>query len=247
MSRPQLDFSALRRFLEDEGQTWEQTPNARDPENLVEMAGRLCYMSFGARQFRKPNAVYLANLIEQGHESVLEHASWSFILTGVSRAFTHQMVRHRIGFSFSQLSQQYHEETAAQFIEPSAIAALQSLSEIWHKSVLNSRDAYVALLRALEDEPIGIPAEQKREIQRAVRTAARSVLPNATETKMLFTANARAIRSFLEIRGSIEGDEEMRLVSALLLERMQEEARALFDDFVIDHLPNGSPIVRRVR
>ena len=84
---------------------------------------------------------------------------------------------------------------------------------------------------------------QKKEIRRAVRSAARSVLPNATETKILVTVNARALRHFFKVRGSIPGDEEMRTVAAELLKLLQLEAPSIFLDFHIETLPDGSPIV----
>ncbi len=118
VGRPNFDYNSFLGFLETEGESWLKSEEASTPENIVEVAGRLCYMSFGSRQFRKCNKDYIDNLIKQGHESVLEHVSWSFILTGVSRAFTHQLVRHRVGFSFSQLSQQYHDENDATFVCP---------------------------------------------------------------------------------------------------------------------------------
>jgi thymidylate synthase (FAD) len=217
------------------------------PENIVEAAGRLCYMSFGSRQFRKCNRDYIHNLIKQGHESVLEHVSWSFILTGVSRAFTHQLVRHRVGFSFSQLSQQYHDENDATFVMPTIIDRFENLAESWRRSVRQSKRAYQELLSHLQSETYKkLTPLEKKEFHRAVRTAARSVLPNATETKIFVTANARAIRHFLAVRGGIPGDEEMRSVSALLLETLSQEAPSLFSDFSIEQMADGSPIVRQI-
>jgi thymidylate synthase (FAD) len=247
VGRPNFDYNALEGFLDTEGETWIKTKEASTPENIVEIAGRLCYMSFGANQFRKCNKDYIHNLIRQGHESVLEHVNWSFILTGVSRAFTHQLVRHRVGFSFSQLSQQYHDENDASFVMPNIIARFSHLTEYWNRSVDESKRAYQQLLALLESETfLKLSPLEKKEFRRAVRTAARSVLPNATETKIFITANARAIRHFLAIRGGIPGDEEMRVVSALILSALKGEAPALFSDFTIERMSDGTPIVRQV-
>src|SRR4051812_23509340 len=101
VSRPSLDPTAVDAFLKDERVGWERSPDATSPEEIVELSGRLCYMSFGERQSRKTNREYVRHLIAAGHHSVLEHATWTFILTGVTRAFTHQFVRHRVGFSYS--------------------------------------------------------------------------------------------------------------------------------------------------
>jgi len=247
VGRPNFDYNSFLGFLETEGESWLKSEEASTPENIVEVAGRLCYMSFGSRQFRKCNKDYIDNLIKQGHESVLEHVSWSFILTGVSRAFTHQLVRHRVGFSFSQLSQQYHDENDATFVMPNIIARFENLVKSWRRSVRQSKRAYQELLGFLQSDAFHrLTPLEKREFHRAVRTAARSVLPNATETKIFFTANARAIRHFLAIRGGIPGDEEMRTVSALMLETLNQEAAALFSDFAIEQMDDGSPIVRQI-
>lgn len=247
VGRPNFDCDSFLRFLDTEQETWLKTGEASIPENIVEVAGRLCYMSFGSRQFRKCNGDYIHNLINQGHESVLEHVNWSFILTGVSRAFTHQLVRHRVGFSFSQLSQQYHDENDAIFVMPNIISRFQHLADSWRRSVRQSKKAYQELLSLLQSEAFNrLKPLEKREFHRAVRTAARSVLPNATETKIFITANARAIRHFLAIRGGIPGDEEMRIVSALILNALNKEAPTLFSDFTIEEMPDGTPMVRQV-
>jgi thymidylate synthase (FAD) len=246
IARSGIDHQEVQRFLDSENLNWNRTETATQSESLVELAGRLCYLSFGARQSPKTNYEYIKHLIGQGHESVLEHVSWTFILTGVSRAFTHQLVRHRVGFSYSQLSQQYHDESEAALVRPSIIEKNPDLIEIWHKSVEQSQEAYQEILTRLGSRFEQSRVESKREYLREIRSAARSVMPEGTETKIAFTANARAIRHFLDIRGAIIGDEEMRLVGALLLEMVRKDAPALFEDFRVDELPDGSPIVRHL-
>lgn len=246
LSRPQLDLEAISDFLNSEGADWLRAPHATAAEELVEISGRVCYMSFRARGVRE-NRAFLANLIEKGHESVLEHAAWTVLMTGVSRAFTHQLVRHRAGFSFSQLSQQYHEETDAQFVAPSLISASPRIQGIWENAVETARGAYRQIVRELGDPRSELAsALGSREAVRALRSAARSVLPNSTETKIVVTANARAFRHFLSVRGAIPGDEEMRVVCAQLLDLLRPEAPGLFSDFVAETLADGTPIVRRL-
>lgn len=107
-----------------------------------------------------------------------------------------------------------------------------------------AKETYQDILESLQGPEEWTNTElHKKEIKRAIRSAARSVLPNATETKILITANARAIRNFLKFRGSIPGDEEMRRVAAALLKILRIGARSFFFDFRIDTLPDGSPIV----
>lgn len=99
VGRQTLDQEAVNRFLADSETSW-QTDSDEGSELLVELAGRVCYLSFGEKQFRKTNADYVGNLINQGHGSVLEHAVWDFLITGVSRSLTHELVRHRAGTGF---------------------------------------------------------------------------------------------------------------------------------------------------
>src|SRR6266571_1592908 len=105
----------LARFLADEGVVFTTDTNVA-AEVLNEIAGRTCYMSFG--KGRKSNQEYLENILSSKHGSVLEHAVWNLLITGVSRALTHELVRHRAGFGYSQLSQRYVDESEARYVVP---------------------------------------------------------------------------------------------------------------------------------
>ena len=243
LSRPHFDHDAFNRFLEDEETSWKKTTVATDAENIVEVAGRICYMSFGSKQSPRSNRGYIQNLILQGHESVLEHATWTFLLTGVSRAFSHQIIRHRIGFSFSQLSQQYYDESNAKFVMPEEIKSSPKAMDGWLRLIEEVRQRYSSISNALERTGMGGPGIAK-EARRAIRSAARSILPNATETKIIFSANARALRHFLTLRGAIIGDLEMRRVSSLIYARMNDEAPAFVMDFE-QRFEDGHPLIVR--
>ena len=244
ISRPTLDLKQIDLFLSSLNLKWLRTPGATEADELIEFSGRVCYLSFGERQSPRSNREYICNLILSGHESVLEHASWSLLLTNVSRAFTHQLVRHRVGIAFSQLSQQYHDEGNAQFVMPTELASFPEARAVWEAHTQSSIRAY-GLLKSLLANDSG-SAMNSKERNRLVRSAARSVLPNSTETKIVMTANARAIRHFLKIRGSILGDCEMRLVAAQILNTVQAEAPGVFFDFEVRHLPDGSPQVIQI-
>lgn len=245
LSRPQLDRAYqdfLDGFLPAEEASWSKTQSMTPAEHIVEFAGRVCYMSFGSKQSGKTNAEYIANLIRHGHESVLEHAVWTIAITGVSRGFTHQLVRHRVGFSFSQLSQQYHDESEARFVRPTGIDKVPEAAAAWDEVIRQSKSAYKKIITGLGTPSQSSP-EARREAVRAIRSAARSVLPNATETAVVVTANARALRHFFKIRGDILGDEEMRCVAAALLELLRPEGPALFADFTVQQMADGMPLV----
>ena len=119
LGRQTVDDAELDRFLADHGVTW-QTDSEIAGEVLCETAGRVCYMSF-AKPRPGGNAVYLGHIKEVGHGSVLEHAVWNFLFTGVSRSLTHELIRHRAGLGFSQLSQRYVDESVAEYVEPDVI------------------------------------------------------------------------------------------------------------------------------
>ena len=134
VGRQTVDDAALAEFLADHGVRKWSTDTEVAGEKLIEVAGRLCYMSFS-----KPrpggNAAYVGHILEVGHGSVLEHSVYNLIITGVSRSFTHELVRHRAGFGFSQLSQRFVDESSCSFVEPDAIADDPELHRVWLETV----------------------------------------------------------------------------------------------------------------
>jgi len=248
VGRQTLDREAVDRFLDDQGLTWE-TDTEVGGEQLVEAGGRICYMSFG--KGRKTNHEYITNLVSMKHGSVLEHATWDFIITGVSRSFTHELVRHRAGWGYSQLSQRYVDESTANFVEPEIIARDERLHALWLNAVKTAHQAYrelvEGLMEAMPNPSTGSgQATNKTERRKRVREAARSVLPNATETMIFCSANARALRHFIELRGSEGAEAEIRRVALKLLRLMQEEAPTLFGDYEIARTEDGTEVARTV-
>jgi thymidylate synthase (FAD) len=239
VSRQQVDPQVVAQFLADHESTWS-TDTERGAERLCEIAGRLCYMSFG--KGRKSNAEYMANIIESAHGSVLEHAVWNFIITGVSRSFTHELVRHRAGFGYSQLSQRYVDETTADFIEPDCIANDPELHAVWLAAIQQAHAAYCRLVEGLARTFASEPDKTLR--RKLARQAARSVLPNATETKIFVTANARALRHFIEARANEHAEVEIRRVAVLLLRLLQKESPNVFGDYEVVKLPDGTEVAR---
>jgi len=233
VGRQETDPEALERFLADHGVSWS-TDTEVGGEMLAEIAGRVCYMSYG--KGRRTNREFLSHIVEVGHGSVLEHAVWSFLITGVSRSFTHELIRHR-HFSYSQLSQRYVDESDSEFVEPAAIAADPELHAVWCEAVNAARAAYDRLVARLLESFSNVADRTLR--RKLARQAARSVLPNATETKIFVTGNARALRHFIELRGSEHADVEIREVAVAILRLMQQEAPAMFGDYTLVPLPGG--------
>ena len=200
-----------------------------DGEHLAEFAGRLCYMS-QANPAKRPTREYLDNIKKQGHGSVLEHANYSVLLEGVSRSLTHELVRHRAGFAYSQLSQRYVDESHAAFVVPPAIIGDEKLESVWKTQVEGAQATYVALVEQLM-ERYGWVADRVHR-RKMSREAARAVLPNATETKIVVTGNARAWRTMLELRSSEGAEMEIRRLAIATLRLLQREAIGFFSDFV---------------
>jgi thymidylate synthase (FAD) len=236
VGRQTVSTAELDRFLADHGVAW-QTDTEVAAEHLTEAAGRVCYMSF-ARPRPGGNQAYLGHILEVGHGSVLEHAVWNLIFTGVSRSLTHELVRHRAGWGFSQLSQRYVDESVAEYVEPDCIAADAEAHRVWLEAVAQSHRAYVQLAELLQK---AFREEPDRTLRRKLaRQAARSVLPNATETKIFVTANARALRHFIELRASRHAEVEIRKLAIKVLELMKGEAPHIFGDYQLVPLPDGT-------
>jgi thymidylate synthase (FAD) len=213
---------------------WET--DAEGGQALAEFAGRACYQSWS-----KPvpstatNAGYLRHILQVGHLSVLEHASATFYITGVSRALAHELIRHR-HLSVSELSQRH--EPAADVVIPAAVERDPALRELFLSTTDAARKAYVAILSALEGQIETAPAGTLNRKQ--ARQAARSVLAHATPTVLVVTGNLRAWRHFVGMRASDAADTEIRALAVALLRELQEVAPHAFADFRISLLPDGS-------
>lgn len=203
---------------------------ATDGERLAEFAGRLCYMS-QHNPAKRNTREYLENIKKQGHGSVLEHANYSVLFEGISRSLTHELVRHRAGFAYSQLSQRYVDESEASFVIPPAIVGDEALEKAWRAQVEGAQTAYVALVAELM-ERYGWVADRVHR-RKMAREAARAVLPNATETKIVVTGNVRAWRTMLELRSSEGAELEIRRLAVATVRLFQAEAPGFFSDFEI--------------
>ena len=236
VGRLTIDETELTGFLEDEGVESWKTDTDIAAQKLVEVAGRLCYKSY-AKPRPGGNASYLGHILEVGHGSVIEHAVYNFIITGVSRSFTHELVRHRAGWAYSQRSQRFVDEKDCSFVEPDPIAEDPELHKIWLEAVTAAHHAYARLAEGLAEKFSQI--EDRTLRRKKAREAARSVLPNATETQIFVTANARSLRHFIEARADESADAEIRKVAVAMLKILQVESPNLFGDYTLTDLPSG--------
>lgn len=248
--QPRVTLLARQEFVYPDHIQWESDSDV-PAQALTEFSGRLCYLSFGQDAGlegghktiggRTTNESYLANILQVKHGSVLEHASWSLLIEGVSRALTHELVRHRAGFGFSQLSQRYVDESEIGFVLPPEISADGPAFGAWERACEQSLAAYREILDALIEQ-IGDEGSATMRKKRA-RQAARSVLPNSAETKIVVTGNARAWRHMVEMRGSGSADVEIRRLAVAVLNLLQAEAPNIFGDMKVVPQPDGTEIV----
>ena len=214
--------------------------DAEGGQALAEFAGRACYQSWAKpNPATATNAGYLRHILEVGHLSVLEHGTVTFYLTGLSRSLTHELIRHR-HFSYSQLSQRYVPERDAAMVEPEVIAADPELHALFRTAADQALTAYNDLLEGLEKRFADVENATLRRKQ--ARQAARAILPNATETRIVVTGNYRAWRHFIAMRASEHADVEIRALAIACLRELQQVAASVFADFVINPLPDGTEV-----
>ncbi|CQD21589.1 FAD-dependent thymidylate synthase [Mycobacterium europaeum] len=234
-----VQLIAKTEFLAPPDVPW--TTDADGGPALVEFAGRACYQSWSKPNPKTAtNAGYIKHIIDVGHFSVLEHASVSFYITGISRSLTHELIRHR-HFSYSQLSQRYVPEGDSRVVVPPGMEDDPELRQILTEAADAGRAAYTELLGKLEAKlAAGEPNAVLRRKQ--ARQAARAVLPNATETRVVVTGNYRAWRHFIAMRASEHADVEIRRLAIECLRQLAGAAPAVFADFEISTLADGTEV-----
>ncbi len=227
---PLISVLARPAFTEPEHLPVNWLGESTDGERLAEFAGRLCYMS-QRNPAKRTTRDYLENIKKQQHGSVLEHANYSLLLEGVSRSLTHELVRHRAGFAYSQLSQRYVDESDAAFVVPPAILGDAALESAWRAQIESALATYTSLVAQLIERYEWVADKVHR--RKMAREAARAVLPNSTETKIVVTGNVRAWRTMLELRASEGAELEIRRVAVEVLRIFQKDAPGFFSDFEI--------------
>ena len=247
VTRPSVDWDKIALFFEDENvPPIPESVRAGDDESaaVIEISARMCYMSYG--RGRKDITDFINNLLSSKDGSVFEHVNYGFVVTGVSRSLTHELIRHRAGFAYSQRSQRYVDESEGDFVMPPALSRDKGTDkkarDILINALENASDSYQKLVTELENTLPKDLFELATDRRKAIRQAARSVLPNATETKIFITANVRALRHFIEMRSAIYADWEIRYLAIEMLKILKEESPLLFGDFSIEDLPDGTQI-----
>jgi len=273
IARPQIVEEGLQAFLSEQRLRWPTpTEGVADADRLVEVAGRCCYMSFGNKAGSKTNEKYLSNLLGRNpdgtfkpgpaHGSVTEHPCWSFLVVGAGRGFSHEQVRHRTGWAYSQISTRYcdfEREDEEGTWEPGfcipPMAQLSDTTRFEMETMLrNSQDQYVDLLHSIEEdlesnkdfmnELKGLSErEAKRTLRKAARGAARDILPIATEAIMTMSANARAIWNCITLRANEHAEAVIRDIYVQIAKIMEKEMPALFNGLEYVKVWDGSEAI----
>ena len=212
-----------------------------DPEKVISMAAKLCYSAVGVDQIEEnltDESVdrFLNMLINIGHESPLEHVSFTFAVEGISRACSHQLVRHRIA-SFSQQSQRYVKLDQFEYIIPPEIEAVKEAKEVFIQAMEEDQKSYDKLVDILFDKHYNKmikdgknEKEAKRQAEKKAIEDARYVFPNACETKVVFTMNTRSLYNFLNHRCCERAQWEIRELSIEMLRQLKQVAPILFNN-----------------
>jgi thymidylate synthase (FAD) len=198
----------------------EHTPN---PENVVAMAAKLCYSpsdveGLHGKILAKDQKEFVEKLVSIGHMSPVEHISFTFGIEGISRACTHQLVRHRVA-SYSQQSQRYVKETEFDYVIPPTVKNDAKLTKAFHKFMKQAQSAYDEIMKGLAEQ--GITGEKAQQ-------DARFLLPNAAETKIIVTMNARELLHFFRVRCCNRAQWEIRAMATEMLREVKNVAPVIF-------------------
>ena len=213
----------------------------RDGEMTIAQAGKLCYSPVGVDEIKNDTtpeeaSKFVAMLARLGHESPIEHVSFTFAAEGISRTLTHQLVRHRLA-SYSQQSQRYVKLDSFEYIVPPAIEANEKAKEIFINAMEEDQKAYDEIVEALYDKNYQEAIEQGKSERAAKSQAektsiedARYVFPNACETKIVFTMNARTLLHFFSIRTCQRAQWEIREMAIQMLKLVKDVYPGIFQN-----------------
>lgn len=253
VSKPSVNTGNLAVFMDSYDPTLHFEDYLQDPsvlpagEQLCKTMGQLCYLSFGPQRSKNNQAArYFDNILESGHGSVLEHANYSFVFYGISRSLTHELVRHRAGFAFSQVSQRYVDGTKLRFVMRPEFLPSRSpeLAEMFYDDIDQARlryDQYAErLLQSPDLEQLRKDRMSRTDLRKRVNQVARGVLPNFTEAPIGVTANVRAWRHFCNMRGSVHAESEIRRLTVMVAKCLKVVAPLLFADVSLVTLKDGT-------
>ncbi len=235
---PALD-DYIKHITKGKGWSGKEGEDYRGPEVLVEVMGRSCYKSFGTElnpnitKVRDSGLEYLKNIVNVGHGSVLEHSSVSFMFCDVSRVFTHELVRHRVGCAISQESLRFVRLEEIDAWAPTVIKEDSMAMSIFTSAIEAAQYRYKNLVDILIKPDM--PFSQKKIITSALRRVA----PIGLATNIGWTANFRTLRHVLEMRTNPSAEEEIRMVFSQVGLILCERYPSIFSDYEADACADG--------
>ncbi|MDX9974270.1 MAG: FAD-dependent thymidylate synthase [FCB group bacterium] len=234
----------LQAYLDHVGVPGWSTDAPSDAERLLEVYGRLCYRSFepgmnpNVTRIREGNANYLGNILDVGHGSVIEHATVNFILADVSRVFTHELVRHRVGSAFSQESLRFVRLDTLSTYVPTHIEENDEAMTLFAQTY----EQLEALQRQLADL-YKIDEEKTFGRKKKLTSAFRRLAPEGVATTIGWSCNFRTLRHVIEMRTAPEAEEEIRLVFGMVFDAVRDRYPSVFGDYEVTEV-DGLPWVK---
>lgn len=220
LSRPQVTDEGRQEMLDYYGEAAQERDLDPSVAELMEYAGRRCYDASGRKSEKTSTSYgYLANIMDQNHLSVLEHGNWSILIERISRACSHELVRHR-HFSYSQESQRYVLSTKhSEAVIPPAMLGDDRQIDAFVRSVESGWEEYDIAYKALRDQ--GYAHKEASE-------AARAYIPNAASTSIVMTGNARSWIEFIQKRDAAGADAEIRRLAGIIATVLGDELPEVF-------------------
>jgi thymidylate synthase (FAD) len=239
IAQTSLDTEGVGHFLQELGVPDWDTDAPSDQEKLIEFGGKLCYLSFAPQILNKnvtkiteDNKKYIGNILKQKHGSVLEHGCDSFALLNVSRIFTHELVRHRVGTAFSQVSGRYVRIESIDNWFPEIFSTHEEvglIKSIYTETLINIECGIKKLLDILKLDEI-----KSFDVKKKLTSAIRRLAPNGMANHILVTANHRAWRHMIEMRTSRHAEEEIRLVFGMIFYQLVTKYPNLYQDYTAE-------------
>lgn len=252
IARPQVELEGMRDFLAGYGEELGFENYLNDPvklepvAQLVKVAGQECYASYG--KSRTPNSEaedYIKDIKEDEHGSVLAHPSFSFLVYGISRSVSHEWVRHGIGHAYSQRSQRYVSGRVLRFVERPEYQNDGELHREFESDIDAAAEKYegrtqMLLERQADGSNQILLADAKTDRRKRVQQTSRSVLPNETETSMVWSASVRALQHTSNVRASEHAEVEIREPFLRVMLCLMIAEPQVFADFEIREYADGT-------
>ncbi len=238
-------LSGVKSFLRGFNQGYEEylnDPGILDPGSLLcKFAGQLCYLSLSDKRTKNDAAAeYFTNIKKQKHGSVIEHPVYTFLFYGIDRAVTHELVRHRVGKAYSQVSQRYVGPKDVRYVMPTEMQGDTEMENIFFEDIADNRARYAKRIEKFAEKLSELEGETKTDKRKRMQSFARRCLANEVEAPIIMSGNARSWRHVFTMRTGSGADIAIRRPTFTALKILQRVNKTAFDDFDETRLNDGS-------